>query len=196
MQSKVQGQRGGMLTLDVVQQDVLKEDDGVVGADGRLEQGLGVGDRGAGHQLHAWDALEVGLQALAVLSPQLPAHASRSPDHHRHLHSDTFAEYSPGYLSKSTGFAAPVCDKLAAIYAAKEQARCNVGQCGEYSVYETSQTSTGTKWRDLQSNGAALPWIQLRHAAGQQPLCLECWEKDLCRHRPIYLVMDTAKALE
>ena len=42
--------------------------------------------RGAGHQLHAQDGLEVGLQALAVLRAQLPPHAARPADHHRHLH--------------------------------------------------------------------------------------------------------------
>ena len=73
---------------------MLEEDDGVVRADGRLEQGLGVGDRGAGNQLDARDALEVGLQTLAVLSPQLPAHTPWSPNNHWHLHASVFAESS------------------------------------------------------------------------------------------------------
>lgn len=73
------------LTLDIVQEDVLEEDDGVVTSDGRLEQGLGVGHSGAGNQLHSRNTLEVALQPLAVLSPQLPPHTPRTPDHNWHL---------------------------------------------------------------------------------------------------------------
>ena len=65
---------------------MLKEDDGVVAPDGRLEQRLGVGNSRAGHQLHSWNTLEVALQPLTVLSTQLSPHPSRTPDHNRHLH--------------------------------------------------------------------------------------------------------------
>ena len=47
------------LTLDVIEQHMLKEDDGVVAADGAFEQRLAVGNCTAGHQLHARDGLEV-----------------------------------------------------------------------------------------------------------------------------------------
>jgi len=53
----------------------LEKDDGVVAADGGLEQCLCVGGRAARHQLHAGNGLEVGLQALRVLGAQLAAHA-------------------------------------------------------------------------------------------------------------------------
>mmetsp|Transcript_3993 Transcript_3993/g.12014 ORF Transcript_3993/g.12014 Transcript_3993/m.12014 type:complete len:299 (-) Transcript_3993:218-1114(-) len=71
--------------LDVVQEHVLKEDDGVVRPDGRLEQRLGVPGRGASHKLHSRDGLEVRLEPLRVLRPELPSHASRATDHHRDL---------------------------------------------------------------------------------------------------------------
>lgn len=51
----------------------------------RFEQGLGVCYCAAGHQLNAWDGLEVGLQTLAVLCAQLPAHTSGTTHHHWHL---------------------------------------------------------------------------------------------------------------
>ena len=72
-------------TLDIVQQDVLEEDDGVVAFNGRLEQGLGVGHSGAGNQLHTRNTLEVAFKPLAVLSAQLPPHTSWAPDHNWHL---------------------------------------------------------------------------------------------------------------
>ena len=68
---------------------MLEEDDGVVASDGRLEQGLGVGDSGAGNQLHAGNTLEVAFQSLAVLSPQLAPDTSRASDHNRHLQCHT-----------------------------------------------------------------------------------------------------------
>ncbi len=76
----------GALTLHVVQQDVLEEDDGVVAPDGTLEESLRVGHCGAGHQLHPGDGLEVGLEALAVLGAQLATDTTRTSDHNWYLH--------------------------------------------------------------------------------------------------------------
>ena len=64
---------------------MLEEDDGVVAADSRLEEGLGVGHCGACNQLHSRNALEVTLQSLAVLGPELATHPTRTPDHHGYL---------------------------------------------------------------------------------------------------------------
>mmetsp|Transcript_20586 Transcript_20586/g.36725 ORF Transcript_20586/g.36725 Transcript_20586/m.36725 type:complete len:398 (-) Transcript_20586:32-1225(-) len=71
--------------LDVVQQDVLKEDHGVVAANSGLEQGLGVLNGGAGDQLHSGDGLEVRLQTLRMLSAQLLANTARATDNNGDL---------------------------------------------------------------------------------------------------------------
>ena len=78
-------QCGAGPTLDIVEEDVLKEDDRIVAADGALQQRLGIGCCGACHQLHSRNGLEVGLQALAMLCAQLATHATWPSDHHWHL---------------------------------------------------------------------------------------------------------------
>lgn len=84
-------------TLDVVQQHVLEEDDGVVGADGGFQEALRIGHSGASHELYARDGLEVRLQSLRVLGTQLAAHSPWPSDHH----GDLRAPPSPALLGQA-----------------------------------------------------------------------------------------------
>ena len=85
-------------TLDIVEEDMLEEDDGVVAADGALQQRFGIGHCGACHQLHSRDGLEVRLQALAVLCAQLAPHATWPSNHDWHLQSQVaYYGHAPCY---------------------------------------------------------------------------------------------------
>ena len=61
---------------------MLKKQHRVVVTDGGFEQALGIGGGAARHDPDAGHGVEIGLQPLAVLCPQLPSHAPWSPHHH------------------------------------------------------------------------------------------------------------------
>ena len=69
------------LFREVVKQHVLEEQHGVVVANRRLHQALGVRWGADRHDLDAGHRMEVGLEALAVLSPELTAHAAGTANH-------------------------------------------------------------------------------------------------------------------
>lgn len=66
--------------LEIVEQDVLEEHDGVVAAYGGLHEALGIVRCRACHHLEARDGLEVGLKALRVLGTKLPTDAAGASD--------------------------------------------------------------------------------------------------------------------
>ena len=63
---------------EIIKKNMLKEQHRVVVPDGGLHQSLGICRRADCHNFDAWHRVEVGLQALAVLSPQLTAHTPRT----------------------------------------------------------------------------------------------------------------------
>ena len=62
---------------------MLKEQHGIVVANGGLHQALGIRGRAHRHDLDAGHGMEIGLEALAVLGSELTAHTARPPHHRR-----------------------------------------------------------------------------------------------------------------
>ena len=74
------------LALLLVDRKVLDHEHGVVVADGGLQQTLGVGRRGRGHDLQAGRAGEPAVERLRVLGGELIARPVRRADHQRAAH--------------------------------------------------------------------------------------------------------------
>ena len=60
---------------------MLEEEHGVVVANRGLHQAFLIGGRSAGHDLDAWNSMEVGLKPLAVLSAKLTPNTAGAAHH-------------------------------------------------------------------------------------------------------------------